>query len=82
MRTSPPAPRPARGPVPVVCNQGTGRCRNVRGGHSGRGSSGSLSERLGTGRGGIGTVSPLWDTHSNTHRGQRSHRGQILHDLS
>lgn len=43
---------------------GTGCCRMACGGRSGRASLGSLSARLGMGRGGSRMASPLKDTHS------------------
>lgn len=43
---------------------GTGCCRKACGGHSGRASLGSLSERLGMGRGGSRMASPLKNTHT------------------
>lgn len=42
---------------------GTGCCQKAYGGHSGRVSLGSLSERLGMGRAGSRMASPLRNTH-------------------
>lgn len=48
------------GPVTEFWSLGTGRCRKACGGRSGRGSLGSLSERLGMGRAGSRMASPLF----------------------
>lgn len=50
------------------CCPGTGCCRKACGGRSGRASLGSLSERLGMGRAGSRTASPLRNTHTSLKR--------------
>lgn len=54
------------GPVTGFCSLDTGCCQKAYGGHSGRGSLGSLSERLGMGRAGSRMASPLRSTHTQS----------------
>lgn len=57
---------------------GTGCCQKACGGHSGRVSLGSLSERLGMGRAGSRMASPLRNTHTHTQSWKVRWRPQVM----
>lgn len=64
------------GPTGGPWRPGTGCCRTACGGHSGRASLGSLSARLGMGRGGSRKASPLEDTQDRQRGETRSDVGR------